>query len=159
MLPLHAPVRSTFARLLRALLAVALPILLLTGCVSEEKKRMGALAGDYVRTFREGVTPELGLDGTVERHVLTLTADGRYRTSHPRPSLQQFDVPMDSGTYTVNGINLVLRPSDIEEGDITPYTISGDTLFARTNNRMRMGEMVTGYSMQIGEKAYLLRAR
>jgi hypothetical protein len=159
MLPLHAPVHSTFARLLRALLAVALPILLLTGCVSEEKKRMDALAGNYVRTFREGVAPVLGLDGTVERHVLMLTADGRYRTSHPVPSMQQFDVPMDSGTYRVDGVNLVLRSDDLEEGDIMPYTISGDTLFPRTSNRMRMGEMVTGYSMGVGEKTYLLRAR
>lgn len=154
MLPLHAPARSTFARLLRALLAVALPVLLLTSCASEE----AAVAGSYLRTFREGVTPDVGLDGTVDRHVLTLGEDGTYTTSHPAMSLQQFDVPMGSGTYRVDGINLVLRSSDPEEGPAL-YTVSGDTLFPRTSNHQRMGEQVTGYSMGVGEKAYLLRMR
>ena len=140
-----------------SLATLSLLTLAATACGTKESRQMKELAGEYVRTFRPGVEPVLGLDGTIDRHTLILTADGRYRTTHPPMSIQQFDVPMDSGTYRVGDVGIVLRSADPETGVSAAYTIGGDTLYPKTTDRQRMGEMVTGFSMQVGELAYLVR--
>jgi hypothetical protein len=157
------------------------PVILLTACKTDEEKRMEKLAGTYVRTYREGMAPDIpagmvdamratmpnasvGVDGDLDHHVLRLTADGKFTTEHSVPSLQQFDVPMENGTYRVmNPTTIVLRyvlkggPDDTPIAESQKFTVSGDTLFAQASERMRMGEAVTSYSMHVGEAAYLLK--
>ena len=114
------------------------------------------LAGTYVRTFKEGVTPETGLDGEPERHALILHADGTWTSEHPEESLQQFDVPMAGGRWSADGVTLTIGPTDLGP---MQYTVNGDTLFPRTPRGARMAEMMTGHSMKIGVDTYLLRER
>src|SRR5215210_413306 len=128
-------------RTLRVVAAAAL--LTAAACESPEDR----LVGRYVRTFREGVTPELGLDGQPERHVLILSADGKWRSEHPPMSLQQFDVPTTRGTWHLQGVTLMVAPTDLGP---MQYTVTGDTLFPRTPPGARQAESMTGYSMKIG---------
>jgi hypothetical protein len=115
------------------------------------------LVGSYVRTWQEGIPPETGYDGeNPDRHVLTLRKDGRWTTEHPEHAIQQFDVPPDSGTWTLDGTTLTIRPTELGP---MQYTVSGDTLFPRTPRQAQLAEMATGYSMKIGEFTYLLRER
>ena len=124
-----------------------------TACETEQDR----LAGTYVRTYKPGFTPPDGLDGEPERHALILAADGTWSSEHPRMSLQQFDVPMaEGGRWTINGVLLTVSPTDFGP---MQYTISGDTLFPRPPERARIGEMLTGMSMEIGTKTFLLRER
>lgn len=115
------------------------------------------LVGSYVRTWQEGIPPEKGYDGeTPDRHVLILRKDGRWTSEHPEYAIQQFDVPPDSGTWTLDGTTLTIRPTDLGP---MQYTVSGDTLFPRTPRQAQLAEMATGYSMKIGEFTFLLRER
>jgi hypothetical protein len=132
--------------------AAAALLLVMAACETPEDR----IAGRYVRTWREGVKPELGLDGEPDRHVLVLTADRTWSSEHPARSIQQFDVPFDSGTYYLEGVTLTLRPTPL--GPIQ-YTVNGDTLFPRTPEGVRRAEMADGYSMKIGVNTYLLRER
>ena len=131
--------------------AVAL-VLIATACESAEDR----LAGTYVRTFKQGVTPEEGIDGEPERHALILHADGTWTSDHPAMSLQQFDVPMARGRWSVDGVTLTVGPTDLGP---MQYTVNGDTLFPRAPRGARMAEMMTGQSMNIGVDTYLLRER
>jgi hypothetical protein len=131
--------------------AVAL-ILAIFACESPEDR----LAGRYVRTWKEGVTPELGLHGEPDRLVLVLTADQRWTTEHPDTTLQQFDVPLGQGTWALNGVTLTIQPTDLGP---MQYTVSGDTLFPRTPPRARQAESMMGMKMNIGLNTYLLRER
>jgi hypothetical protein len=127
-------------------------ILGVTACESPEDR----IAGRYVRTWKPGVAPEMGLDGQPESHILILARDRSWRSEHPELSLQQFDVPPGRGTYRVDGVTLTIVPTDLGP---MQYTVSGDTLFPRTPDRARMSEQVTGFSMKIGTDTYLLRQR
>jgi hypothetical protein len=123
------------------------------GCNGAEDK----VVGSYVRTWQEGIPPEKGYDGeNPDRHVLTLRKDGRWTAEHSEFAIQQFDVPPDSGTWTLDGTTLTIRPTELGP---MQYTVSGDTLFPRTPRQAQLAEMATGYSMRIGEFTYLLRER
>ena len=152
----HRPVLSrNVKRVCRAAAVLAL-LPLLVACSAKEGKRMKELAGTYVRTYAEGVTPELGVDNKPERHALTLRADGRWTAEHPALSLQQFDIPYDSGMYRVEGVTVMLDRGEMGRAS---YTIAGDTLYPVTPGRGRLGELATGMSMKIGENTFLLRER
>ena len=135
-----------------ARIAVGAALFLAVACTSAEKR----IAGKYVRTWKEGTTPELGLDGEPDRIVLVLNADETWSSEQPEPSLQQFEVPLGKGTWRLDGVTLTLGPTDYGP---MQYTVSGDTLFPRTPAGARTAERMTGYSMRIGEKTYLLRER
>ena len=145
------PLSVRRARIAARGLVIALA-LIATACESAEDR----LAGTYVRTFKEGVTPEEGIDGQPERHALTLHADGTWTSDHPAESLQQFDVPMTRGRWSVDGVTLTVGPTDLGP---MQYTVNGDTLFPRAPRGARMAEMMTGQSMNIGVDTYLLRER
>ena len=142
-------VRLMLAVARRCMLAL---LLLASACESAEDR----LAGTYVRTWKEGLTPEAGIDGEPERHALILHADGTWTSEHPAMSLQQFDVPMARGRWSVEGVTLTVAPTDLGP---MQYTVNGDTLFPRTPRGARMAEMMTGQSMKIGVDTYLLRER
>jgi len=127
-------------------------LLISVGCESPEDR----IAGRYVRTWREGVTPQRGMYGEPDRHVLILRANRTWTSEHPPQSIQQFDVPFDSGRYHLNGVTLTIAPTQL---GAMQYTVSGDTLFPRTPEGVRRSEMVDGYSMRIGVDTYLLRER
>ena len=141
---------ATVAHALR--IAASTLLLVTIACESPEDR----IAGKYVRTWREGVTPERGFDGEPDRHVLILTANRTWTSEHPPQSIQQFDVPFGSGTYYLNGVTLTLRPTELGP---MQYTVSGDTLFPRTPEGVRRSEAIDGYSMGIGVNTYLLRER
>ena len=143
--------RSTTTRAIARLAAAAL-LIASVSCESAEDR----IAGRYVRTWKEGSTPELGLHGDVEEHVLILAADRTWTSEHPDTSLQQFDVPFNGGTWFLEGVTLTLRPTELGP---MQYTVAGDTLFPRTPASARQGEMLTGFSMKIGVDTYLLRQR
>ena len=133
--------------------AAAAALLLASSCTSPEDR----IAGRYVRTWREGVTPQRGIGGSEpDRHVLILGANRRWTSEHPPQSIQQFDVPFDSGTYYLDGVTLTVAPTQLGP---MQYTVSGDTLFPRTPESIRRSEKVDGYSMGIGIDTYLLRER
>jgi hypothetical protein len=149
MLMSHAERRPMTA----AVRAATFALLLLAGCERPEDR----VAGTYVRTWKVGVTPERGLLGDEpDRHVLVLRADGRWTSEHPEQSIQQFDVPADSGNWYLNGVTLTLGPTQLGP---MQYTVSGDTLFPRTPEGVRRSEMMDGFSMRIGVDTYLLRER
>jgi hypothetical protein len=128
-------------------------LLAATACEGPEDR----IAGRYVRTWREGVTPERGFDGVEpDRHVLILNADRTWTSEHPPKSIQQFDVPFDSGTWHLDGVTLTIRPTDLGP---MQYTVNGDTLHPRTPANARLSEMATGFSMKIGANTYLVRER
>jgi hypothetical protein len=134
-------------------MAASLVLLITVACETPEDR----LAGRYVRTWREGVTPERGFYGAEpDVHVLVLNADRTWASEHPMRSIQQLDVPSGGGTYYLNGVTLTLRPTEL--GPMA-YTVSGDTLFPRTPEGLRRSEAVDGYSMGIGVTTYLLRER
>ena len=142
---------ATLARVLRVASSVIL--LLAVACETPEDR----IAGRYVRTWKEGVTPERGFEGNEpDVHVLVLNADRTWGSEHPMQSIQQFDVPSGGGTYYLNGVTLTLRPTEL--GPMA-YTVSGDTLFPRTPEGVRRSEAIDGYSMGIGVNTYLLRER
>jgi hypothetical protein len=145
------PVSVRHALALVRTCAVAL-LLIATACESAEDR----LAGTYVRTFKEGITPDAGVDGEPERHALILHADGTWTSEHPAESLQQFDVPMTRGRWSVNGVTLTVGPTELGP---MQYTVNGDTLFPRAPRGARMAEMMTGQSMKIGIDTYLVRER
>jgi hypothetical protein len=142
------------ASVARAVRVVAGALLLITvACETPEDR----IAGRYVRTWKEGVTPERGFGGDEpDVHVLVLNADRTWASEHPFQSIQQFDVPSGGGTYYLNGVTLTLRPTEL--GPMA-YTVSGDTLFPRTPEGVRRSEAIDGYSMGIGTNTYLLRER
>ena len=144
-------VRSRPVPRLARLGAVVL-VLLAAACESPEDR----IAGTFERVWKAGVTPEPGIDGEPDRHVLILHPDRTWTTEHPEESLQQFDVPMGRGTWTLNGVTLTIAPTDLGP---MQYTVNGDTLFPRTPRNARMAETMTGVSMNIGVDTYLLRAR
>lgn len=145
----HRP--SSAARALRT--AAVLVLLAATACEGPEDR----IAGRYVRTWREGVTPQRGFAGTEpDRHVLILHADRTWTSEHPPKSIQQFDVPFDSGTWYLDGVTLTVRPTEI---GVMQYTVNGDTLYPRTPPNMRQSEIVNDFSMNIGVNTYLLRER
>ena len=133
-------------------MAATAMLLITVACESPEDR----IAGRYVRTWREGVTPQRGIHGEPDRHVLILSADRTWTSEHPPQSIQQFDVPFDSGRYYLNGVTLTIAPTEL---GAMQYTVSGDTLFPRTPEGVRRSEMVDGYSMRIGVDTYLLRER
>ena len=149
-MPTHSPLATSTMTRVIARLAIAALLLTSVACESAEDR----LAGRYLRTWKEGVTPELGLEGEVEEHVLILAPDGTWTSEHPEQSLQQFDVPFKGGTWFLEGVTLTLRPTDLGP---MQYTVSGDTLFPRTPPGARQMEAMTGYSMKIGVDTYLLR--
>ena len=115
------------------------------------------IAGSYVRTWREGVKPERGFVGNEpDRHVLVLRANRTWTSEHPPQSIQQFDVPFDSGRWYLDGVTLTVAPTELGP---MQYTVSGDTLFPRTPASIRRSEAIDGYSMGIGLNTYLLRER
>jgi hypothetical protein len=137
----------------RVLRAAAIALLMsAAACKSPEDR----IAGRYERVWREGVTPERGFGNGPDRHVLILTADRTWTSEHPAQAIQQFDVPSGHGTYALNGVTLMLGPTEIGS---MQYTISGDTLFPRTPPGVRQMEKMTGASMNIGVDTYLLRER
>lgn len=162
---------------------MAAAALLLTGCTSDEQRRMDRLAGTYVLRYAPGqgfdkhveaqamlramyADSSPGLTGEVDRHALTLSADGAFTTEHSTPAMQQFDVPMANGSYRVLDpttivLRFVLVDASGEDGvaDSQKYTVSNDTLFPQTSERMRMGERVTSMSAHVGEATYLLKQR
>ena len=148
----HSPSRATVTTRGLARLAAGALLLMSVACESAEDR----LAGRYVRTFKEGVEPVMGIDGEPESHVLILAADGTWTSEHPEMSMQQFDVPMARGTWNLQGVTLTVAPTDLGP---MQYTVAGDTLFPRTNARARQAEELTGMKMNIGVDTYLLRER
>ena len=134
-------------------LAAAALLFVAVGCGESPGDK---LAGTYVRTWKEGSTPDLGMDEEIERHALVLGSDGTWTSEHPAQSLQQFDVPGGSGRWQLQGVLLTINPTDYGP---MQYTVSGDTLFPRTPARARMAESMMGQSMKIGADTYLLRER
>lgn len=141
---------ATVARVLRV--ASSALLLITVACEGPEDR----IAGKYVRTWREGVTPQRGIGSEPDRHVLILNADRTWTSEHPPQSVQQFDVPFDSGAYYLNGVTLTIAPTELGP---MQYTVSGDTLFPRTPEGVRRSEIVDGFSMRIGVDTYLLRER
>ena len=124
------------------------------GCGGEHMK----LVGTYSREEQQQAGP--GGDWVHERATLTLREDNRWTmlreaTINGRPLVSA----PDSGSYGVDGVNLVMRSPD---SGVWRYIVSGDTLWSNMAADVALTKAVTGIDMGgSGEErgAYLVRNR
>ena len=121
-------------------------VLLVAACESAESKRMEAIAGDYVSEYETDPATDPGHMHVHERHTLTLRPDGSWSTKHlAEVNGEATPVQPDAGTYRVQGVTLALSPT--EQMPAMHYTISGDTLWIISSDKVALTKAVTGVDL------------
>ena len=118
---------------------------LVAACESAESKQMKTLAGTYVWEYETDPATDPGHMWLHEKATMTLRADGTWALHHIAEIQGKSDnLPQnENGSYRVQGVTLVLGAT--ENAPARKYTISGDTLWIKSNaEAAALAKAVTG---------------
>jgi uncharacterized lipoprotein YehR (DUF1307 family) len=134
-------------------LVVALSLLVVVACASEESKQIKQLSGRYALTASDSEAAKF-LIGT----TLTLRPDGRWTRAYAADTVFNRPAMTDSGTYRASGATIAIRFS---EGPMT-YVVKGDTLLwqdAEKELKIAQTEAITGVKLVGQVETYYVRVK